>query len=143
MRTSKYVIADPLMKRRLSFSPDRNRPFQLPSEVVSFMRKVYVLPLTSDRSVGVIRIWPHILRSSTVAARPCCFTSSKKSPTVCLEKLSKSDRFLSRANRRFGSRSVRSEEHTSELQSLMRKSYAVFCLKKKIITRTEEQDIST
>src|SRR3546814_3283464 len=25
----------------------------------------------------------------------------------------------------------RSEEHTSELQSLMRKSYAVFCLKKK------------
>src|SRR3546814_2721183 len=27
----------------------------------------------------------------------------------------------------------RSEEHTSELQSLMRTSYAVFCLKKKII----------
>src|SRR3546814_1020700 len=30
----------------------------------------------------------------------------------------------------------RSEEHTSELQSLMRHSYAVFCLKKKKITRT-------
>src|SRR3546814_4996562 len=29
----------------------------------------------------------------------------------------------------------RSEEHTSELQSLMRISYAVFCLKKKIITK--------
>src|SRR3546814_9213427 len=28
----------------------------------------------------------------------------------------------------------RSEEHTSELQSLMRISYAVFCLKKKIYT---------
>src|SRR3546814_1486068 len=27
---------------------------------------------------------------------------------------------------------ARSEEHTSELQSLMRLSYAVFCLKKKI-----------
>src|SRR3546814_5330895 len=26
---------------------------------------------------------------------------------------------------------IRSEEHTSELQSLMRSSYAVFCLKKK------------
>src|SRR3546814_2219413 len=26
---------------------------------------------------------------------------------------------------------IRSEEHTSELQSLMRRSYAVFCLKKK------------
>src|SRR3546814_5994634 len=29
--------------------------------------------------------------------------------------------------------SLRSEEHTSELQSLMRISYAVFCLKKKKI----------
>src|SRR3546814_8224985 len=30
-------------------------------------------------------------------------------------------------------RGLRSEEHTSELQSLMRISYAVFCLKKKTI----------
>src|SRR3546814_3048940 len=30
----------------------------------------------------------------------------------------------------------RSEEHTSELQSLMRRSYAVFCLKKKKKTST-------
>src|SRR3546814_4285769 len=36
---------------------------------------------------------------------------------------------------------VRSEEHTSELQSLMRISYAVFCLKKKnhLITRITEK----
>src|SRR3546814_1124536 len=33
-------------------------------------------------------------------------------------------------------RDVRSEEHTSELQSLMRISYAVFCLKKKNNTKT-------
>src|SRR3546814_5577644 len=32
---------------------------------------------------------------------------------------------------------VRSEEHTSELQSLMRISYAVFCLKKKKETQTK------
>src|SRR3546814_3665191 len=32
-----------------------------------------------------------------------------------------------------GLQSFRSEEHTSELQSLMRISYAVFCLKKKKI----------
>src|SRR3546814_5311112 len=32
---------------------------------------------------------------------------------------------------RFGLAELRSEEHTSELQSLMRNSYAVFCLKKK------------
>src|SRR3546814_3884889 len=31
----------------------------------------------------------------------------------------------------FGGGDPRSEEHTSELQSLMRISYAVFCLKKK------------
>src|SRR3546814_3284739 len=31
----------------------------------------------------------------------------------------------------FSSAANRSEEHTSELQSLMRRSYAVFCLKKK------------
>src|SRR3546814_2827449 len=30
-----------------------------------------------------------------------------------------------------GTKIIRSEEHTSELQSLMRISYAVFCLKKK------------
>src|SRR3546814_8195410 len=32
----------------------------------------------------------------------------------------------------------RSEEHTSELQSLMRISYAVFCLKKKKKTNTQK-----
>src|SRR3546814_7361472 len=32
---------------------------------------------------------------------------------------------------RFWIAGIRSEEHTSELQSLMRISYAVFCLKKK------------
>src|SRR3546814_2976253 len=35
---------------------------------------------------------------------------------------------------------VRSEEHTSELQSLMRTSYAVFCLKKKIKLKRNKQD---
>src|SRR3546814_3597174 len=38
----------------------------------------------------------------------------------------------------------RSEEHTSELQSLMRNSYAVFCLKKKInIQNTKSKNISS
>src|SRR3546814_5459593 len=43
----------------------------------------------------------------------------------------------------FGSRSPagsRSEEHTSELQSLMRISYAVFCLKKKKKKNKQKQD---
>src|SRR3546814_8421655 len=37
----------------------------------------------------------------------------------------------------------RSEEHTSELQSLMRISYAVFCLKKKTIRHTTHYPSST
>src|SRR3546814_7946377 len=37
-------------------------------------------------------------------------------------------------------RGSRSEEHTSELQSLMRISYAVFCLKKKKRTQTKNKN---
>src|SRR3546814_7121676 len=42
-------------------------------------------------------------------------------------------------------RATRSEEHTSELQSLMRISYAVFCLKKKTTkhTTTKTSHINT
>src|SRR3546814_2798700 len=47
----------------------------------------------------------------------------------------------------FTSERLRSEEHTSELQSLMRISYAVFCLKKKntdpIIITTLISDVQT
>src|SRR3546814_5436503 len=41
------------------------------------------------------------------------------------------------ANARLGQGEYRSDEHTSELQSLMRISYAVFCLKKKILNENE------
>src|SRR3546814_4053953 len=43
------------------------------------------------------------------------------SPTVLLQQ-------LGRGLRREANKSIRSEEHTSELQSLMRNTYAVFCL---------------
>src|SRR3546814_10062382 len=39
-------------------------------------------------------------------------------------------------------RQLRSEEHTSELQSLMRISYAVFCLKKKKTNKHNNNDYS-
>src|SRR3546814_19683678 len=38
---------------------------------------------------------------------------------------------------------IRSEEHTSELQSLMSISYAVFCLKKKTTNKTTPQNTTT
>src|SRR3546814_3886145 len=40
-------------------------------------------------------------------------------------------------------RLVRSEEHTSELQSLMRSSYAVFCLKKKKTNKIKSPNVQT
>src|SRR3546814_7406947 len=48
-----------------------------------------------------------------------------------LPRLLPEDRLRSRSARRCRFGDLRSEEHTSELQSLMRISYAVFCLKKK------------
>src|SRR3546814_9461485 len=44
---------------------------------------------------------------------------------------------------RQGAFGIRSEEHTSELQSLMRISYAVFCLKKKNPLIESSQAVST
>src|SRR3546814_1364140 len=45
--------------------------------------------------------------------------------------------------RRDGDHPGRSEEHTSELQSLMRISYAVFCLKKKKYYRQQNKQART
>src|SRR3546814_955420 len=74
-------------------------------------------------------------RMRVLSIRACCPGvssphSPKNGPTGnqsphCLKKKAM------RANSAHSSRSFRSEEHTSELQSLMRISYAVFCLKKK------------
>src|SRR3546814_8385304 len=47
--------------------------------------------------------------------------------TMCVGQAASMGAFLLSA----GAKGKRSEEHTSELQSLMRISYAVFCLKKK------------
>src|SRR3546814_7342162 len=52
--------------------------------------------------------------------------------------LSISQRTISPGFMKTGGLRARSEEHTSELQSLMRNSYAVFCLKKKIIKESTE-----
>src|SRR3546814_7449257 len=66
---------------------------------------------------------------------PALLSGTGKSDTHLLLVLN-SDRGLAGA---FNSN--RSEEHTSELQSLMRISYAVFCLKKKTI-ETEQKNIT-
>src|SRR3546814_3355552 len=57
------------------------------------------------------------------------FTTSKIAPEL--------DRPELVVGRRYERAARRSEEHTSELQSLMRISYAVFCLKKKKKNKTQ------
>src|SRR3546814_4823448 len=67
--------------------------------------------------IGAEALWPGKSQPSGTRM-PCCRPA----------------RHQSRSNRSRPSGSIalrRSEEHTSELQSLMRISYAVFCLKKK------------
>src|SRR3546814_7296570 len=57
------------------------------------------------------------------------FPNSRKNLAVVLQDVPDDEaRKIAEGNAR---RVFRSEEHTSELQSLMRLSYAVFCLKKK------------
>src|SRR3546814_2504305 len=64
--------------------------------------------------------------SSPIVYRRSLVTSRYSEPRSTLQKLSSAC-------------TIRSEEHTSELQSLMRISYAVFCLKKKKQNEKKQQ----
>src|SRR3546814_3274649 len=85
----------------------------------------------------MIRRPPRSTRTDTLFPYTTLFRSAKAPKPVTLE-----DNFTRsfRARHDTPLNRNRSEEHTSELQSLMRISYAVFCLKKKkpqtIITKT-------
>src|SRR3546814_6545577 len=97
----------------------------------------------SPRSTLTYTLFPYttLFRSISIETRP---TALSKAATIAAFALSVAAssaeiRRLSRICRVIGSsssaiadtRMTRSEEHMSELQSLMRNSYAVFCLKKK------------
>src|SRR3546814_9139078 len=72
------------------------------------------------------QVWV-LIRSETSRYRPPCISALYESIRLKPDHPASRTLFanLVRAN-------LRSEEHTSELQSLMRSSYAVFCLQKKI-----------
>src|SRR3546814_1998694 len=77
-------------------------------------------PFEADRRIGPVRPLPEILANAGLQVE----IGSNCTAVECLD-LSALEAVAERAFA-FG----RSEEHTSELQSLMRISYAVFCLKK-------------
>src|SRR3546814_942788 len=74
----------------------------------------------------MIRRPPRSTRTDTLFPYTTLFRSAR-----CPFTSSSTERMRSSFDARASSPSSRSEEHTSELQSLMRISYAVFCLKKK------------
>src|SRR3546814_8097883 len=78
-----------------------------------------------------------IIEASTAKPSPPTNPSAIQRATVCSNSLRR--RSLSRKRPCLFLEKVewRSEEHTSELQSLMRISYAVFCLKKKKTQHSE------
>src|SRR3546814_6980686 len=105
----------------------------------------------------MIRRPPRSTRTDTLFPYTTLFRSvgergqERQSPSSCSAR-SSSDRMcrtLARVARNSARRSakmstiLRSEEHTSELQSLMRISYAVFCLKKKKYKNTRTKNKST
>src|SRR3546814_6284376 len=73
-----------------------------------------------------------------------CLRNGERNPFRQHQGMALSGEDVERFPRRYPARSMtvarhsdtRSEEHTSELQSLMRISYAVFCLKKKRAPQT-------
>src|SRR3546814_8579848 len=76
-----------------------------------------------ERGALLHRRYDPLFRASPVGAAPA---HHRRAGELCTERPDPADR--ARELDRLWSRS---EEHTSELQSLMRISYAVFCLKKK------------
>src|SRR3546814_6702942 len=85
----------------------------------------------------MIRRPPRSTRTDTLCPYTTLFRSDRQYPRRADQDRPGLVRYRARAARRPGIRGLlraarhRSEEHTSELQSLMRISYAVFCLKKK------------
>src|SRR3546814_4018970 len=71
-------------------------------------------------------------KSAPVTSRPSDHSASRKRKMI--------DKPSSLTRHEVARSGTRSEEHTSELQSLMRISYAVFCLKKKKKKIYEQED---
>src|SRR3546814_6558991 len=96
---------------------------------VTLTETVASLPASSDTRQSAANA------TSTVFSSPTLAPTSASSMVGCI--MSEPSKVPATSEPSAGTRS-RSEEHTSELQSLMRISYAVFCLKKKKKKRVEK-----
>src|SRR3546814_10685512 len=88
----------------------------------------------------------HLIAGKTAAAvDPSCYDSARAALCMPRRPGERADAERDRQIRRafIFRRIIRSEEHTSELQSLMRISYAVFCLKKKTTDKSQNHIVYT
>src|SRR3546814_6552726 len=83
--------------------------------------------------LGMCRRWRDIPKPTIAMVQGACIAGGLMLAWVCDLIIASDDAYFADPTVTMG---IRSEEHTSELQSLMRISYAVFCLKKK---RTSKQ----
>src|SRR3546814_8457440 len=90
-----------------------------------------VLP-SASKTTAVLWYRPvaRFSNSELTSTTPCCFASPERRSVLGPGIVS--------ARSNSSTDSCRSEEHTSELQSLMRISYAVFCLKKNNINKDQD-----
>src|SRR3546814_2992965 len=95
----------------------------------------------------MLRLPPRSTRTDTLFPYTTLFRSAASSaPGIPDRRNGRCIRSTAALRSSASARHKRSEEHTSELQSLMRISYAVFCLKKKIsthINNTQERPTYT
>src|SRR3546814_5122564 len=87
-------------------------------------RRVVNGPGALDLEISKVRQYGALSRAGVAIPRTIAVAGKGRLVQAAREAFGKG-RFILKPNR------GRSEEHTSELQSLMRISYAVFCLKKK------------
>src|SRR3546814_6211759 len=83
--------------------------------------------MRTERKIRHDRLGDQILMAAGVDTRIDVSTPVRIRPTV----KTAIDKLRQIVRHQIIAQTIRSEEHTSELQSLMRISYAVFCLKKK------------
>src|SRR3546814_5211248 len=96
-------------------------------DVLSVILIFFLMIRRPPRSTRTDTLFPYTTLFRSCSARSKALTTCSK--TRISKRWGCSPSSITRARAKSG----RSEEHTSELQSLMRISYAVFCLKKKII----------
>src|SRR3546814_1176615 len=115
------------------------RPPVIPPTVSATM----AIPVASHCHLQVVRstfVGRSFIRSRIFALVPRISSRSRRTYSICVSSPDDLGRYwqqILQSGGNFGNL-IRSEEHTSELQSLMRNSYAVFCLKKQTNNNTNQ-----